>query len=75
MTRVYDNGDKVLGSVCDVKDYICRNCEDYDDVKDIIEELEDYDEDTIVVLNYGFGMGYIIESVWKDKDKIIREIR
>lgn len=75
MTRVYDNGDKVLGSVYDVKDYICRNCEDYEDVKDIMEELENYDEDTIVVLNYSFGMGCIIESFWRDKDKVIREMK
>ena len=28
MNNVYDNGKIVLGNIYNVKDYICRNCED-----------------------------------------------
>lgn len=70
MKDIYDNGDKVLGRVYELKDYMCRNCEDYEEIKDIIEDLEDYDEDTIVVVNYSNGMGCYIEEYWTIKDKM-----
>ena len=43
MQNIYDNGEKVLGRIYDLKEYICRNCEDYEEIKEIIEELENYD--------------------------------
>ena len=67
MQNIYDNGEKVLGRIYDLKEYICRNCEDYEEVKEIIEELENYDDDTIAVINYDNGMGYSIEY-WTKKD-------
>ena len=39
MQNIYDNGEKVLGRIYDLKEYICRNCEDYEEVKEIIAEL------------------------------------
>ena len=68
---IYDNGERILGKIIDVKEHICRYAEDIADVKEIIEELEDYDEDTIVVVNYNHPMGcYMLESYWKNSDKI-----
>ena len=61
MNNVYDNGKIVLGNIYNVKDYICRNCEDLEEIKGLIEDLEDYDDDTIVAINYDIGMGYLIE--------------
>lgn len=72
MKNIYDNGEKVLGRIYDLKEYICRNCEDYEEVKEIIEELENYDEDTIAVINYDNGMGYSIDY-WSSKDIINKE--
>lgn len=71
MDKVYDNGTMVLGNVKNLKEYICRNCGDLEEVKEIIQDLEDLDEDTIVALNYDCGMGYSIEY-W-NKDSIVKE--
>lgn len=72
MKNIYDNGEKVLGRIYDLKEYIFRNCEDYEEVKEIIEELENYDEDTIAVINYSNGMGYSIDY-WSSNDIINKE--
>jgi hypothetical protein len=69
MNDVYDNGEIVLGSVYNVKDYICRNCYDVVEVKDLINDLEDLDEDSIVAINYDNGMGYSLDW-WANRDKI-----
>ena len=69
MQNIYDNGEKVLGRVYDLKEYICGNCEDYEEIKEIIEELENYDEDTIAVINYSNSMGYLIDY-FTIKDKM-----
>lgn len=69
MYDVYDNGEKVLGRIYNVKEYLCKNSYDATDVKDIIEDLENYDEDTIVAIDYSFGMGYRIEY-WKKNDVV-----
>ena len=66
MNNVYDNGKIVLGNIYNVKDYICRNCEDLEEIKGLIEDLEDYDNDTIVAINYDVGMGYLTEYWGKD---------
>lgn len=71
MHDVYDNGEKVLGRIYDVKEYLCKNSYDATDVKEIIEDLENYDDDTIVAVDYSFGMGYRIEY-WTNQDKITR---
>ena len=75
MSRVYDNGYELLGSVCDIKDYICRNCDDYEEIRELVEELENYDEDSIVVIDYDCGMGAIIRYCWLDSHKVIKEIK
>ena len=69
MQNIYDNGEKVLGRIYDLKEYICKNCEDYEEVNEIIEELENYDEDTIAVINYSNSMGYLIDY-FTIKDKM-----
>lgn len=69
MNNVYDNGEMVLGSIYNVKEYICRNADDIEEIKDLIEDLEDIDEDSIVMVNYDNGMGYSIE--WWNKSHLV----
>lgn len=65
---VYDNCEKNIGNVKNVKQYVENNCEDYEEVKDIIEELKKFEENTIVLLDYNNGMGFTIDY-WTEKDK------
>lgn len=65
---VYDNCEKIIGNVKNVKQYVENNCEDYEEVKDIIEELKNFEENTIVLLDYNNGMGFTIDY-WTEKDK------
>lgn len=59
--QVYDNGKCVLGKIKWVKEYICKIADDPADIKEIVEDLEDFDEDVIVSLNYDHPMGYNYE--------------
>ena len=65
MDKVYDNGTTILGNICNVKEYICRNADEIWEVEYLIKDLEDYDENTIVAVNYDCGMGYSIEY-WEE---------
>lgn len=67
MNNVYDNGEMVLGSVYNVKDYICRNADNIKEIKYLIEDLESLDNDCIVMVNY--DMGYSIE--WWNKSHLV----
>lgn len=66
MNNVYDNGYYILGEIINVKEYICKNADSPEEVKEIIDELEDYDADDIVVINYDNPMGYSIERFTKE---------
>lgn len=66
---IYDNGYLLLGKVKNVKEYACKNADYPEEIKEIIEELENYDADDIVAINYGHPMGYTID-VWKYDDKV-----
>jgi len=73
MNNIYDNGTNVLGTVYNVKEYIARNCEDFEEIKELIEDLEDLDADAIVNVNYDNPMGYSIDY-WNKKD-IVKEVK
>lgn len=69
---IYDNGCVMLGKVRNIKDYLARLMTklDYqDDVRDILEDLKDMKDDTIVAINYENPMGYSIEY-WEFNDRI-----
>lgn len=69
---IYDNGCVMLGKVRNIKQYLARLMTklDYqDDVRDILEDLKDMKDDTIVAINYDIPMGYTIEY-WEFNDKI-----
>lgn len=65
---VYDNCEKILGSVKNVTQYVKDSCDDYEEIEDIIEELKYFEEDTMIVLDYNNGMGFMIDY-WTEKDK------
>lgn len=69
MNKIYDNGEMVLGTIYNVKDYLCKHCDDVSEIKDIIDDLENEDEDTIVAINYDHGMGYSIDY-WTKQDVV-----
>lgn len=59
---LYDNGNCLLGQVSIIKKYIHDEFEDSEDYEDLLKELESYDEDSIVVINYD-NMGYLGYSI------------
>jgi hypothetical protein len=85
MNNVYDNGYKILGTIKDIKeystkllehfkivgdDYVVETCEE---TLEIIEELKEYADDTIVMINYDNGMGFTWE-IWT-KDMVVNDER
>ena len=69
---IYDNGCVMLGKVRNIKGYLARLMTklDYqDDVRDILEDLKDMKDDTIVAINYDIPMGYNIEY-WEFNDRV-----
>lgn len=59
---LYDNGDCLLGQVSVIKKYIHNEFKDSEDYEDLLKELESYDEDSILVINYD-NMGYLGYSI------------
>lgn len=55
---LYDNGECLLGQVSVIKKYIYENFKDYEDYEDLLKDLEEYDNNSIVVINYDH-MGYL----------------
>ena len=51
------------------REQLINNAEETWEIEDIIEELKEFEDNTIVAINYDNGMGYSIEY-WTTKDKI-----
>lgn len=76
MINIYDNGAIMLGTVKMVKEEIKREKEEnidmcFADIDEILEDLEDLEDDSIVAINYDFGMGYSMDY-WYKSDIIKR---
>lgn len=72
MNNIYDNGSMVLGSVENIRKYLIENMEEGEEdlgVKDILNDLNNELNDTIVAISYDFGMGYSIDY-WQESDKV-----
>ena len=67
MQNIYDNGRLCLGEVGKIRQQLIDNAEETWEIEDLIHELEDLDDNTIVAINYDNGMGYSIEY-WTKKD-------
>lgn len=59
---LYDNGEYLLGQVSVIKKYIHNEFKDSEDYEDLVKELEGYDNNSIVVINYD-NMGYLGYSI------------
>ena len=72
---VYDNGFYLLGKVENIRSYLIkikqdkiRDEEDYSDIDDLLNEINIYAYDTILVINYENAMGPTIEAFrYQDK--------
>ena len=72
MNRVYDNGCILLGRKDDIVEYSKRliNKLDYkEDIEQMLEEIKDYNDSTILAINYDNAMGISIEY-WEDTDRV-----
>ena len=77
MDCIYDNGAIMLGSVKMVREVtqkaIKENVDMFcDDMEEILKDLEELSNETIVAINYDNGMGYSIDY-WHEDD-IIKEV-
>lgn len=72
MKNVYDNGEMVLGTKKDLVKYLNNNLATSDmeeEIYEILEDLKDLEDNTIVAINYDCGMGYTIDY-WQENDKV-----
>lgn len=68
MNKIYDNGYKLLGTVKNIKKDIENNIRTSDmeeELYEILEELKDYKDNEIIVIDYDNPMGFTIESFGK----------
>ena len=72
MKNIYDNGRLCLGEVGKIKQDLINNAEETWEIEDILEELKEFEDNTIVAINYDSGMGYSIEY-WTTKDIITQK--
>ena len=72
MQNIYDNGKMCLGEVGKIRQYLIDNAEETWEIEDILEELKEFEDNTIVAINYDNGMGYSIEY-WTTKDIITQK--
>lgn len=71
MNKIYDNGEIVLGAVAHVRKYLVENAEETWEIEDILEDIKDLTDDTIVAINYDHGMGYSVD--WWTRNNIVKE--
>ena len=69
MKEIYDNGRVCLGEVGKIKQDLIDNGAETWEIEDILEELKEFEDNTIVAINYDNGMGYSIEY-WTTRDKV-----
>ena len=79
MNNIYDNCEKLLGTVKNIKLYaeqvLANNTGGVqkDFFEELLEELKDYNESDIISIDYDNGMGYSIDK-WDEEDVIFNEI-
>ena len=72
MQNIYDNGRLCLGEVGKIRQQLIDNAEETWEIEDILEELKELEDNTIVAINYDIGMCYSIEY-WTTKDIITQK--
>ena len=72
MNKLYDNGEILLGRKKDVVNQIYNNMleeENDEEYTEILEDIKDFEDNTILAINYDNGMGYSIDW-WEEKDEV-----
>lgn len=72
MNKIYDNGEMCIGSKENIIKYFKMNLSTSDmeeEIYDILKDLEDLKDNTIVVVDYDRGMGYGIDW-WEESDAV-----
>jgi len=72
MNKIYDNGEILLGKVKDIIEYTKKQGTIDEEMEEILQDLKDFEDNTIVAINYDNGMGYTIDY-WDEKD-ILKEV-
>ena len=76
MNNLYDNGTILLGTKKNIVEQIYNNMlveEDDEYYMEILNDLKDFKDDTIIALNYDNGMGYSFDY-WDENDKLTSEV-
>lgn len=72
MNNIYDNGEIILGTKKDIVRYLQNNIATSDmeeEIYEILKDIEEEEENTILAINYDNGMGYTIDY-WQESDKV-----
>lgn len=69
MNKVFDNGTMVLGRKDKVYKYLIDNAEETWEIEDILHDIEELKDNTIVAINYDLGMGYSVDY-WEESDVV-----
>lgn len=73
MNKIYDNGYYLLGKVKYILDYADMESIDDEIAMEMLEDLKEYNEESIVCINYSNGMGYLVNAF--DENDIIWEVK
>ena len=69
MTKIYDNGTYLLGRKKDIYEMTIPHANDDQEALELLYELKDYDDESILCIDYSNPLGYSIIE-WKSKDVI-----
>lgn len=69
MNKIYDNGTMVLGRKDMLYKYLLDNSEETWEVEEMLKDISELKDNTIIAINYDLGMGYSIDY-WEENDVI-----
>lgn len=69
MNNIYDNGTMVLGQKDKLCKYLIDNSEEMWEIEDILNDIKELSNDSIIAINYDNGMGYSIDY-WEESDVV-----
>jgi len=69
MNKVFDNGTMILGRKDKVYKYLIDNAEETWEIEEILKDISELKDDTIIAINYDLGMGYSVDY-WEESDVV-----